>query len=60
MSNSEVDEGTIDLGLRLGGFFSDGGWYPQAIEVLDKVEEILKNKEKNAKYLSKLLDCYHK
>lgn len=55
-----IDDSIIDLGLKLGGFFSEGGWYPQAIEILDAVESILNKNEKNSKYLCKLLDCLYK
>lgn len=57
---SYVDDNIIDLGLKLGAFLSEGGWYCSAIDVLDAVEDMLNNKDVNVKYLCKLLDCYHK
>ncbi|GJQ70069.1 putative amyloid protein-binding protein, partial [Trypoxylus dichotomus] len=50
----------IDFGLRLGGFFKEGGWYPSAIEVLNAVEGLCKKMELNTHLLLKLLDCYYK
>lgn len=56
----EVDDNIINLGLKLGGFLSEGGWNCLAIAILDAVEEILNSKDINAKHLCMLLDCYHK
>lgn len=50
----------IDFGLRLGGFFSEGGWYASAIEILNAVEDLCKKMEYNVSLLLKLLDCYYK
>lgn len=57
-------EEAINFGLRLGGFFSEGGWFQNAISVLVTVERLclemcsLENSVQTA--LSMLLDCYYK
>lgn len=56
----EVDDNIIDLGLKLGAFLCEGGWYSSAMDVLDAVEDTFTKKDTNVKYLCKLLDCYHK
>ncbi|KAF5293748.1 hypothetical protein FQA39_LY03233 [Lamprigera yunnana] len=60
-SGSEViTMNIIDMGLKLGGFLNEGGWYKYAIEILNVVEDLCRRKGKNAIILCKLLDCYHK
>lgn len=55
-ANSKI----IDMGLKLAGFFNEGAWCNNAIEVLNIVEKICKAKEKDVNILKQLLDCYHK
>lgn len=50
----------IDVGLKLGGFLNEGGWYNYSIDVLNVVEELCKKKGKTINVLCKLLECYHK
>ncbi|XP_018325828.1 amyloid protein-binding protein 2 isoform X2 [Agrilus planipennis] len=51
---------TIELGLQLGTFFNEGGWYSYAIQVLDYVEEMCRQMEQTTEVLCKLLECYQK
>lgn len=61
LTNPErVSHATIDIGLKLGGFFNEGAWYNKAIEVLNIVEKICNAKEKDVDVLKQLLDCYHR
>ncbi|KAK9737427.1 hypothetical protein QE152_g10727 [Popillia japonica] len=50
----------IDFGLRLGGFFKEGGWYLSSIQILKAVEDLCKKMECSVPLLLKLLDCYYK
>lgn len=50
----------VDFGLKLGGFFSEGGWYLSSIEVLNTVEGLCKKIEPTVPLMLKLLDCYYK
>lgn len=59
-ASEPVTNNIIDVGLKLGGFFNEGGWYNYAIDVLNVVEELCKKKGKTVTILCKLLDCYHK
>lgn len=51
---------TIDLGLRIGGFFSEIGLYNDSAAVLKIVECLCKENEPNAHTWRRMLDCYHK
>ncbi|KAB0793914.1 hypothetical protein PPYR_13534 [Photinus pyralis] len=55
-----ITSNIIDIGLKLGGFLNEGGWYNYSVEVLNVVEELCKKRSRNANTLCKLLDCYHK
>ncbi|XP_069703847.1 amyloid protein-binding protein 2 [Periplaneta americana] len=53
-------DSTIDLGLRLGGFLSDAGWFAESEKVLLACREICQCAEPTVKYWRKLLECCHK
>lgn len=50
----------IDVGLRLGGFLSDIGWYSDSAAVLKIVEEHCLKSKQNPQIWRKMLQCYHK
>ncbi|CAH0563319.1 unnamed protein product [Brassicogethes aeneus] len=50
----------VDVGLRLGSFFNEGGWYNHSIKVLNVTEALCKKHKPDVYLLRKLLDCYHK
>ncbi|KAK9888109.1 hypothetical protein WA026_000384 [Henosepilachna vigintioctopunctata] len=60
LKRSEIDINFIDIGLRLGGFLNEGGWYLNCIKILNITEELCEKHPRNEMILKKLLDCYHK
>lgn len=50
----------IDVGLRLGGFLSEIGWYSDSATVLKIVEELCLKCEQNPQTWRKMLECHHK
>ncbi|CAG9862918.1 unnamed protein product [Phyllotreta striolata] len=54
------DLNSIEIGLRIGSFFNEGGLFSYSIEILNIVEEICKRRERGETTLKMLLDCYHK
>lgn len=57
---SNKNHATIDIGLRLGGFLSEIGFYNDSAVVLKIVEELCKECEQNPSTWRRMLDCYHK
>ncbi|XP_074030648.1 protein interacting with APP tail-1 [Leptinotarsa decemlineata] len=55
-----LDVSVIETGLRIGGFFNEGGLYRCSIEILNITEEICKTRIRDVTTLRMLLDCYHK
>ncbi|KAJ9574870.1 hypothetical protein L9F63_007965, partial [Diploptera punctata] len=53
-------DSTIDLGLRLGGFLSDAGWFAESEKVLLACRELCQCAEPTVYYWRKLLECCHK
>lgn len=50
----------IDLGLRLGGFLSDAGWYLESKKILKICKELCVMDNSTSERLCKTLDCCHK
>uniref|UniRef100_A0A6P7GD56 Amyloid protein-binding protein 2 n=1 Tax=Diabrotica virgifera virgifera TaxID=50390 RepID=A0A6P7GD56_DIAVI len=50
----------IETGLRIGGFFNDGGLFDCSIEILKIAEKFCMRREKDVTTLKLMLDCYHK
>ncbi|XP_011158266.1 amyloid protein-binding protein 2 [Solenopsis invicta] len=50
----------INLGLRLGGFLSDAGWYFESKEVLLTCEQLCLDHSRTPKDLCRTLECCHK
>lgn len=50
----------IDIGLRLGGFLSEIGWYNDSAIVLKIVEELCLKSKQNPQTWRKMLQCHHK
>lgn len=59
-SKVKKSHGVIDVGLRLGGFFSEIGLYNDSATILKSVEELCKECEQNPHTWRRMLDCYHK
>lgn len=57
---SEKSYNTIDLGLRIGGFFSEIGLYNDSATILKTVEGLCKESDQNVHTWRRMLDCYHK
>ncbi|XP_018343974.1 PREDICTED: amyloid protein-binding protein 2-like, partial [Trachymyrmex septentrionalis] len=54
----EIDK-LINLGLRLGGFLSDAGWYSESEEVLLACKQLCMDHNQTPKEWSRTLDCCH-
>ncbi|XP_011860542.1 PREDICTED: amyloid protein-binding protein 2-like [Vollenhovia emeryi] len=50
----------INLGLRLGGFLSDAGWYSESKEVLFSCKQLCLAHNQSPKDWCRTLDCCHK
>lgn len=50
----------INLGLRLGGFLSDAGWYSESEEVLLTCKQLCISHNRTTKDWCRTLDCCHK
>lgn len=50
----------ISVGIQVGSFFNEGGWYAYSIEILTLTEELCKKQTQNVEILKKCLECYHK
>ncbi|KYN07725.1 PREDICTED: amyloid protein-binding protein 2 [Cyphomyrmex costatus] len=55
----EIDK-LINLGLRLGGFLSDAGWYSESEEVLLACKQLCMDNNQTPKEWNRTLDCCHK
>lgn len=50
----------VDVGLRLGAFFNEGGWYEMAMLVFESVgSQCKKLPADDVTVLRRMLDCYH-
>ncbi|XP_058788660.1 amyloid protein-binding protein 2 [Phymastichus coffea] len=58
--NTAVHEKIINLGLRLGGFLSDAGWYPESEKVLISCRNLCLSSTQNSETWCHTLDCCHK
>lgn len=50
----------INLGLRLGGFLSDAGWYSESEEVLLTCKQLCLDHNRTPKDWCRTLECCHK
>ncbi|KAK3907270.1 Amyloid protein-binding protein 2 [Frankliniella fusca] len=53
-------DSTIDLGLRLGGFLSDAGWFKDSESVLVHCRDLCLWAPETPASLRRTLECYHK
>ncbi|KAJ1520247.1 hypothetical protein ONE63_004454 [Megalurothrips usitatus] len=53
-------ESTIDLGLRLGAFLSDAGWFEDSEAVLTHCRDLCLCVPETPSSLRRTLECYHK
>ncbi|KAK7870966.1 hypothetical protein R5R35_012177 [Gryllus longicercus] len=60
LNGCQCKESTIDLGLRLGGFLSDAGWFAESERVLLACKELCQSTDPTGPNLRKLLECCHK
>lgn len=58
--NSETQGEVLSVGMMLGYFFLDGGWFPQSCHVYKLCEKICKEFAESTNKLLRLLDVYHK
>lgn len=58
--NPTAQDKTINLGLRLGGFLSDAGWYSESEEVLSACKELCIANNQTPEDWCRTLDCCHK
>ncbi|XP_029169791.1 amyloid protein-binding protein 2 [Nylanderia fulva] len=58
--NPAAQDKIINLGLRLGGFLSDAGWYPESEEVLLACKELCITNNHTPEDWCRTLDCCHK
>lgn len=56
----DVQDKIIHLGLRLGGFLSDAGWYSESQKVLLACKELCMTNNQTPKEWFRTLDCCHK
>lgn len=58
-NNRRSDLDLIEMGLRIGSFLNDGGWYDYSIKFLDIAEELLECGDVSTEaVLMRLLECY--
>ncbi|KAF6207038.1 hypothetical protein GE061_018276 [Apolygus lucorum] len=55
-----LKDSTIDIGIRLGGFLIDTGWFLESITVLTKCKELCLTLADNLPAWKKILECCHK
>lgn len=60
MENPAARDKTINLGLRLGGFLSDAGWYVESEDVLLACKELCIANNQTPEDWCRTLDCCHK
>ncbi|XP_051153214.1 amyloid protein-binding protein 2 [Leptopilina boulardi] len=58
--NKNAREKIINLGLKLGGFLSEAGWYVESERVLLACKELCVSEEENLQNWCLTLDCCHK
>ncbi|XP_012529899.1 amyloid protein-binding protein 2 [Monomorium pharaonis] len=58
--NSMPQDKLINLGLRLGGFLSDAGWYLESKKVLLTCKQLCLDHNRTPKDWCRTLDCCHK
>lgn len=59
-TNLDAQERIINLGLRLGGFLSDAGWYLESEKVLSACKDLCISCPQNPDTWCRTLDCCHK
>ncbi|XP_031781635.1 amyloid protein-binding protein 2 [Nasonia vitripennis] len=59
-NNLDAQERIINLGLRLGGFLSDAGWYLESEKVLSACKDLCILGPQNPDTWCRTLDCCHK
>lgn len=50
----------INVGIQVGSFFNEGGWYDYSIKILTITEELCMKQKQTVEILKKCLECYHK
>lgn len=55
-----ADEKLINLGLRIGGFFSDGGWYAKSEQVLLACKQLCLANNSTPQNWCRTLECCRK
>ncbi|KAK0089498.1 hypothetical protein PV325_007061 [Microctonus aethiopoides] len=58
--NSCTQENIINLGLRLGSFLSDAGWYAESEKILLTCRDLCVNDSETIENWCRTLDCCHK
>jgi hypothetical protein len=58
--NLSAQERIINLGLSLGGFLSDAGWYLESEKVLLACKNVCLSSTQNPDSWCRTLDCCHK
>ncbi|XP_015592689.1 amyloid protein-binding protein 2 [Cephus cinctus] len=58
--STTAKENLINLGLRLGGFLSDAGWYSESEKVLLACKELCLSASQRPQNWCRTLDCCHK
>ncbi|XP_071872684.1 protein interacting with APP tail-1 isoform X1 [Bombus fervidus] len=58
--NAAADEKLINLGLRIGGFFSDGGWYANSKRVLLACKQLCLANNSTPQNWCRTLECCRK
>ena len=58
--NNHTREKIINLGLKLGGFLSEAGWYSESERVLLTCKDLCISDNENLQNWCLTLDCCHK
>lgn len=53
-------EKAVSVGIQVGSFFNEGGWYDYSIKILTITEELCRKQAQTAEVLRKCLQCYHR
>lgn len=59
-TDPEAQEKVINLGLRLGGFLSDAGWFAESEKILLACKKLCLAQPPNPINWCRTLDCCHK
>ncbi|XP_068633114.1 amyloid protein-binding protein 2 [Battus philenor] len=59
-SGAQSRDHLIQLGLRLGGFFNEAGWYADAERVLLRCQRLCQAQPQSARYRRLTLECCHR